>query len=95
MKNFQKIALSAVVGLMALGFSAFTTAKAEKAALLNVYHYTGVDGDGKITFEPGEPALGACSTGSTPCRWQTNNTMTSPLSKADIQSQASVTDQRP
>ena len=95
--NKLKLAVAAlVIAAGTFGAFAFSNASEEKeSAVLNVYHYEGVDANGDILFAPGEPNPGDCTTGSIPCRFESTQTLISPMSSADIQDKATVTDWRP
>ena len=57
MKNFRKIALALSVGVMAIGFSAFTSASAKKANFNPVYY--GLNHAGTLyTKAMSDPSLG-------------------------------------
>lgn len=101
----KKIFLSASALLLASAFSfagtpeTKTDAKAKpevRAETTKVYHYVSKNGDGTINFAEGEPAFNGCSgTQEIPCRWTSEDELTSPMLPADIESQSTVSDRRP
>ncbi|MFY0712634.1 hypothetical protein J1D01_03075 [Seonamhaeicola sp. NFXS20] len=96
--NKLKLAILAIV--IAIGTYGFANSDSvvnpEKESVeLHVYHYDSVNQDGKIIFSPGEPGSNDCSSGLKPCRFESTQELTSPMSASEIQSKAIVTDWRP
>ncbi|WP_222165898.1 DUF6520 family protein [Edaphocola aurantiacus] len=101
----KRIVLSTAALMLATAFSfagtpeTKTEAKAKpevKTEIASqVYHYDSKNSNGTINFLPGEPGQNDCTDGETPCRWVSDAPLTSPMSPAQIESQATVTDYRP
>lgn len=98
MKKLRIAVAALVIAAGSFATFAFTDANNsdnDKTEFLNVYHYVSTDANGKINFALGEPDAGDCpDEGSTPCRFTSNSTLTSPMTPADIQSNATVTNWR-
>lgn len=90
--------------ILALSLSAFagtpeTKGEAKPEAKTQdtyVYHYVSKNTDGSLNFAPGEPLPGACGgLQEIPCRWTSDDELTSPMQPLDIEAQATVTNKRP
>jgi hypothetical protein len=65
MKKITKIALALMVGVMAIGFSAFTNAKNK---LDTTWHISSINGSGNYVVT----TSGSCGAGSDPCEFTTS-----------------------
>ncbi|MCY1520976.1 hypothetical protein D9M68_557710 [compost metagenome] len=102
----KKVFLSASALILATAFSfagtpetkAETKAKPEvRTETAKVYHYVSKNGDGSINFAEGEPTSPTACQGlqQIPCRWTSEDELTSPMQPTDIENEASVTARRP
>lgn len=87
------LSLSAFAGTPETKGEAKTTAKTQDTY---VYHYVSTNTDGTLNFLPGEPNPSACEGAKEiPCRWTSDEELTSPMLPSEIEGQATVTDRRP
>ena len=100
----KKVIFSAAALMLASAFSFAGTpetkanAKPEvRTETAKVYHYVSKNGDGSINFAEGEPTSPTACQGlqQIPCRWTSEDELTSPMQPTDIENEASVTARRP
>ena len=103
----KKVLFSAAALMLASAFSFAGTpetkeAKPEvktevKTEAALVYHYVSKNSNGSINFALGEPTSPSACQGSQqiPCRWTSDEELSSPMQPADIESEATVTARRP
>lgn len=95
MKTIKKYAMALVALVVATGIYgayAFNSSEAEVKTKREaiVYHFVSANGE-QINFEEGEPSTPPCLGGDTPCRWESDTPLTSPMTAEQIEAAANVT----
>ncbi len=99
MNKIRTAVAALVIAAGAFGAYAFSNAnnsENEKVEFLNTYHYVGLDSEGRIEFASGPSTDPNCQpTGNVPCEFESTSSLTSPMTRDEIEAAADVKKWRP